>query len=326
MAENLKDYAPYQQMMDIDIKEVLKDKGITFVDKGEWIHMRCLFPDHNDSDPSMSINTEHYAFNCFGCGRQGTWAEMCEELGWDIGSKGDSVLVGVTPNTIWEESKQKMKGKDLKNEKVFHLPEGFRLISDWDRCYKYLKQRNIESAISIFNIGRTSETDSEYGENYKNRVIIPVHNSEGKYIWPEGRLIFKSKKKKYFRPFNVKKHEYLFNYHRSKKQFDWVIVVEGIIDAVNLWLWGYPAVCTFGAGMGMTQLELLMKFQAIYLCYDNDNAGISALIGDEKKTGIKDLVLGTGVDVYRILMPRRLDVNDIEKKYFDRLLDKAQKL
>lgn len=329
MKNSLKTYTQSQQLIDIDVKQILTEKGIEFTDRGHWIHLKCLFPDHDDSNPSMSINVINLGFNCFGCSRDGTWSELCNELGWKIESSDESVLVGVVPKQLWKESKERFDESDKSiPEKVFQIPDGYKLVKEGSKHYQYIEKRNIVESISSFKIGMTNVvSDPVYKNWYKGRIIIPVHNSSGKYIWCEARTIYKNNKTRYYRPAGVEKQNYLFNLHRVlRSKFQWVIVVEGIIDAMNLWMWELPAVCTFGASLSIKQLELLTNFEEIYLCYDNDKAGNHAFFGDEGKIGIKDLVGGIGISIYRIIMPRRKDVNDIGKKYFLKLLDRAKKI
>ena len=203
---------------------------------------------------------------------------------------------------------------------VKKIPNGFTKINeDINLCkkhYAYLKDRNLTHCIDTFKIGFTTSTDSRYGNNFKDRIIIPVHNIKGKYIWPEGRLITNVKKRKYYRPNGVNKINALFNLHRTIKiQRKYVIVVEGIIDAMILHMAGYSTVCCFGANLSIEQISALTHFYDIYLCFDVDRAGINGFVKSKK------ILIGLGMKIYRIKLPRHQDVNLIGisrfKKYFE---------
>jgi DNA primase len=52
-----------------------------------------------------------------------------------------------------------------------------------------------------------------------------------------------------------------------------VFVVEGPIDYLLLWQWGYPAVATLGSRIKREHVEFLQGFRRIYLVPDRDDAG-----------------------------------------------------
>jgi DNA primase len=41
-----------------------------------WYNTNCVFPDHNDTNPSFGINPDKGTFNCFGCGRKGSIIDL----------------------------------------------------------------------------------------------------------------------------------------------------------------------------------------------------------------------------------------------------------
>lgn len=45
-----------------------------------WSSGRCPFPDHEDRNPSFSVNVETGYFKCFGCERQGSFTKFKQEL------------------------------------------------------------------------------------------------------------------------------------------------------------------------------------------------------------------------------------------------------
>jgi DNA primase len=52
---------------------------------------------------------------------------------------------------------------------------------------------------------------------------------------------------------------------------DTIIVTEGPFDA---WRFGPPAVCTFGANMTETQIELLLEYKNISILFDFGSTGV----------------------------------------------------
>jgi hypothetical protein len=59
----------------VTLKSIIEKYNIDFIENyspSGWTHKcSCPFPDHNDSSPSFSYNTEEDRFNCFGCNRGG---------------------------------------------------------------------------------------------------------------------------------------------------------------------------------------------------------------------------------------------------------------
>ncbi len=317
---SLKDYVEKHKenvFPTVDVETFIQSKGVEYTKSGKWLKMRCILPfGHDDSNPSFFIHSEHGGWNCYICG-SGSWVDLCQHMCWNV--EIDTLDVESIPTAIWKDSVSRIKqlGQDEKKEKVFHKPHGFKKIDLTDNnCAKhlqYLKNRKLHWAINEFEIGYTIQSDAPYSKggyesDYLNRVIIPCHNKEGKYIWPEGRLITSGKTdRKYYRPFGVEKIKYLFNLHRVLQAgYQNVIVVEGIMDAINLWIWKFPAVCCYGAELSEEQMAQLMIFDEIMLCLDNDKAGLKGYGHAVNK------LMKTGVKIYRIKLPKGKDVNNLD--------------
>lgn len=54
------------------ITDLAKEMGITLADYGH----QCRCPFHEDSTPSFSVDPERNIFNCFGCGRGGSYVDF----------------------------------------------------------------------------------------------------------------------------------------------------------------------------------------------------------------------------------------------------------
>lgn len=101
-----------------------------------------------------------------------------------------------------------------------------------------------------------------------------------------------------------------------------VFVVEGPIDYLLLWQWGYPAVATLGSRIKREHVGFLQGFPRVYLVPDRDDAGrqmwrqCKAAFGDRLRT---------------VLVPEEMkDVGDMAEKaaaparMFARLVDEAR--
>lgn len=307
----------------VDVVEYLTEKGLKFeiVNNGKWIKMKCPF--HKDKHPSFFLHIEHGGWNCYSNCGTGNWNEFCENMGWDDFDKDDGVIVDNIPNVIWdginEYNDELIKPKNKKE--VFLPPKDYKRLRKKlnNKIIKYLRNRKLLGLFNYYDFYYSENKDKDYGWSYVNRFMIPVHNSEGKYSWMEGRSIKKKDKYKYYRPEGVIKTKHLFNYHRIINKFDYAIVAEGIIDAMLIYSWGLPGTCCWGTVLSEDQISLLMNFDEVIICFDNDNAGIKGAVGDKNKKnsfGAIDMLRGTGCTVTRIIMPRNRDANDIGKYEF----------
>jgi DNA primase len=101
-----------------------------------------------------------------------------------------------------------------------------------------------------------------------------------------------------------------------------VFIVEGPIDYLLLWQWGYPAVATLGNRIKREHIEFLQGFSRVCLVPHRDNAGrqmwreCKAAFGDRLRT---------------VLVPEEMkDVGDLAeraaapRRVFARLVDEAK--
>jgi DNA primase len=303
----------------LDIGEFLDVKGIKYFDNGgKWLKMNCILPyGHIDNSPSFFINKESGAYNCYCCG-SGNWGSLLKAMDWEV--EYENILMDIMHNSIWKDTLNLVKKIPYTQdrEKSYPVKTYKKIKIDTNNEFtKYLRDRNIfDKIISRFELGYSNEYDNKYKSNYVNKVLIPVYNTKGKFLWMEGRSIYKEKHR-YFRPFGIIKTKYLFNYHRAKENKKYVIVVEGIIDAMILWIYGLNSVCCFGSVISEDQFALLSIFDEIIICLDNDAAGIKGWLKVKKK--INESMLA-GSLISRIVMPRNIDVNLLNsKKKFKKL-------
>jgi DNA primase len=109
------------------------------------------------------------------------------------------------------------------------------------------------------------------------------------------------------------KHTYLPNEHsgvfnaQALINTDEIILCECIIDALTFWRWGFRHVtCSYGTN-GFTD-EILQamidnKIKRVLIAYDRDEAGNTAA---EK---LAPVLLENGIDAFRVLLPKNMDVN-----------------
>ena len=131
-------------------------------------------------------------------------------------------------------------------------------------------------------------------------LIIPIYD-------PSGNFLFNKYRRNPFGPDNLPKYTYeagstarLFNAHKLNELHS-IIITEGELDAMRLESAGYIAVTsTGGAGTFKDEWLPLLAGKDLYICYDNDDAGLR---------GAAKLL--TKIPAKLVLVPRAENVKDI---------------
>lgn len=159
--------------------------------------------------------------------------------------------------------------------KSLELPEGVQLITDIFfrdhrriKAEQYLRNRKIPSDGLYLGV---------YG-TYKDRILIPYYDSQGRLIYYNGRHLWKSDPK-YLGPpkdLGIGKGDVVFMPSWPEKDAE-LYVTEGEIDAISLKLCGYNGAAVGGSEMTWNQIKILRNYK-IVVAVDNDEAGSRALV------------------------------------------------
>jgi energy-coupling factor transporter ATP-binding protein EcfA2 len=144
-------------------------------------------------------------------------------------------------------------------------------------------------------------------EHFNGSIVFPVIDTNGVIGEVYGRKVLDNLRK------GTPKHTYLPNEHngifnvQALANTEEIILCECIIDALTFWRWGFRHVtCSYGTN-GFTD-EILQAFtnnkiKRVLIAYDRDEAGNMAA---EK---LAPTLLKNGIDAFRILLPKNMDVN-----------------
>jgi len=124
----------------------------------------------------------------------------------------------------------------------------------------------------------------ELWDRFRQRIIIPIHDSQGELIAFGGRVIDDSAQPKYLNTSQTAlydKGRTLFNLHRARKsvhEFKHAVLMEGYFDAITAWQAGVTnVVTTSGTALTEHQVKLLKReTQELLLAFDRDDAGLNA--------------------------------------------------
>ncbi len=241
------------------VANLLKEKSIYFNYQGNDLTVKCLNPDHDDSNPSMRIDKTTGAFHCFSCGFKGNIFRYFGVL---------------TNQSFLKVAKLKEKIAQLKIDK-----EGLEIppvAIPYPRTFRGISVATLKRFDAFYLPGESKEM-----RGFEDRIIFPIRDITGKIRSFQGRHTLSSGSPKYLNwPSNVSLLPYPCTFPARHSS---IVMVEGWFDALNCIDKGLEnTVCTFGTNTLQkdTKSKLLpYKMQGInkiFLMFDGDDAGREA--------------------------------------------------
>jgi DNA primase len=203
--------------------------------------------------------------------------------------------------------------------------------SERDSLAKALIQNQFNPEL-FARTGLVVERDGVWQDNYRDRIIFPIHNTTGKIIGFGARQIAKNDRSpKYINtPENeiYIKSRILYGSYFARTAIDKAnecLLVEGYTDVVSLHQAGIEnVVASGGTSLTIDQLRLVKKYtQNLTIIYDGDAAGVKAAL-----RGL-DMALEEGLNVQLVLIPDNEDpdsyVNKVGVDAFRAFVQSAKK-
>jgi len=157
----------------------------------------------------------------------------------------------------------------------------------WEVIYRYLVEQKGKPVQLVEKAGliKPRKEANGYYDCFRDRLIIPIHDSQGRVIAFGGRTLGEEQPKYLNSPetelFN--KGKTLFALDQAKEAIskqDKAVVVEGYFDAIALHGAGINnVVASLGTALSLDQVKLLLRYtesKQIILNFDADAAGITA--------------------------------------------------
>lgn len=339
----------------------LKKRGVNYLGN-------CPF--HNEKTPSFTVSPTKEIYKCFGCGKSGNTIgflmehekySYTEALKW----LANRYNVEIEETEVSPEQKQQQLVADslyIINAfaqkyftKQLHETEEGQTVA-----LTYLEERGFNrQTIEKFQIGycpssRNSfaktaienqfskelllktgivvERDGELIDNYRGRIIFPIHSNNGKIIGFGARVIGKADKApKYINtPENdiYVKSKILYGSYFARQTIDKkneCLLVEGYTDVTSMHQAGIEnVVASGGTSLTADQLRLIHKYtNNLTIIYDGDAAGVKAAM-----RGL-DMALEEGLNVKVVLIPDNEDpdsyVNKVGEKAFNDFVASTKK-
>lgn len=235
-----------------EVEKLLKDKNIYYRVQGQDFLIRCLNPDHDDSDPSFRIDKIKGIGHCFSCGFK---VNIFKHFG----------IISNFTNIRIAGLKDKLKACKVNSNGLPML----ECPSPFDRKFRGI------SAETFLHFGAFS-TDSE--KSMEDRLIFPLKDVARKIRVYVGRHMYSDANPRYLNmPAGAKLPLFPCKLDRPCK---YLVLVEGVFDMLNLYDKGLHAVT---ATMGTNGLKHEASFKTlpfkaqgvthILIAYDGDKAG-----------------------------------------------------
>lgn len=324
----------------------LKKRGVNYLG---------LCPFHNEKTPSFTVSPSKELYKCFGCGKSGNAISFLmelekysyvEALRW----LANKYNVEIEETELSPEQKVQQQAADslyiinsfaqkFFSDYLFNTDEGRNI------GLSYLEHRGFnEATIKKFQLGFNPEardafaiaaTNAQYNQelllksglvalrderlvdNYRGRIIFPVHNQSGKVLGFGARVLKTTDKApKYINtPENeiYVKSNLLYGSYFARQAIDKTdecLLVEGYTDVISLHQAGIENVVASG-GTSLTpgQLRLVKKYtDNLTIIYDGDSAGVKAALRG------MDLAFEAGLNVKLVLIPDNEDPDSYVNK------------
>ncbi|MFM1971790.1 MAG: hypothetical protein RL185_472 [Bacteroidota bacterium] len=327
-------------------------------------------PFHNEKSPSFTVSPAKEIYKCFGCGKSGNTITFLmehekysyvEALRWlaaryniEIEETETSPAQKMAQQTAdslyainhfamdfftkqyWDTEAGATIAQSYMQHRGFLRPivEKFKIgynPSDRDSLAKALIQNQFNPEL-FARTGLVVERNGEWQDNYRDRIIFPIHNTTGKIIGFGARQIAKNDRSpKYINtPENeiYIKSRILYGSYFARTAIDKAnecLLVEGYTDVVSLHQAGIEnVVASGGTSLTIDQLRLVKKYtQNLTIIYDGDAAGVKAAL-----RGL-DMALEEGLNVQLVLIPDKEDpdsyVNKVGPDAFRAFVQSAKK-
>ena len=339
----------------------LKKRGTNYIGN-------CPF--HNEKSPSFTVSPAKEIYKCFGCGKSGntiTFLMEHEKYSYVEALRWLAARYNIEIEETETSPAQKMAQQTADSlYAINHFAMDFFSKQYWDTedgatiAQSYMQHRGfLRPIVEKFKIGynpserdslakaliqnqfnpelfaRTGlvvERDGVWQDNYRDRIIFPIHNTTGKIIGFGARQIAKNDRSpKYINtPENeiYIKSRILYGSYFARTAIDKAnecLLVEGYTDVVSLHQAGIEnVVASGGTSLTIDQLRLVKKYtQNLTIIYDGDAAGVKAAL-----RGL-DMALEEGLNVQLVLIPDNEDpdsyVNKVGPDAFRAFVQSAKK-
>lgn len=314
-----------------------------------------LCPFHHEKTPSFTVSPTKEIFKCFGCGKSGNSISFLmehekltyvEALKWlahrynieieETELSDEKKAARLTTESLYiinafaqqffaaqlteTEAGQNigltyLKERGFSDDIIKKFGIGYGPLQK-DALLQAADQKKYNAAL-LQKAGLVAERNGQLVDNYRDRIIFPIHNTSGKVIGFGARLIKSNDKApKYINtPENelYVKSKILYGIYFARQAIDKAdecLLVEGYTDVLSLHQAGIEnVVASGGTSLTQDQLRLIKKYtKNLTIIYDGDAAGVKAAL-----RGL-EMALEESINVKLVLIPGKEDPDSYVRK------------
>jgi len=213
-------------------------------------------------------------------------------------------------------SQRRLSQETIQKFQLGYVPVG------WETIYRYLVEQKGKPVQLVEQAGLIAprKEDRGYYDRFRDRLMIPIHDNQGRVIGFGGRTL-KDEQPKYLNSPDTPlfdKGKTLFALDKARDAItkqDKVVVVEGYFDAIALHAAGITnVVASLGTALNQQQVKQLLRYtesKQIILNFDADAAGTQA--SERAIAEIADLVYSGQVQLRVLNLPDGKDADEFLK-------------
>jgi len=297
-----------------------------------------LCPFHQEKTASFTVHVTHQFYKCFSCGAAGDVFKFVMEIEGisfyeALKSLAERHGIPMPKRSQYADEDSKVRGSLMAMHEI--AQEHFRAnlsTPAGEPARAYLAKRGLAAAtIEQFGLGYAASgntllrllqqrdfpaaliqqsglvsrrDDGGMYDAFRNRVMFPIQDVQGKVIAFGGRTLSADDPRKYLNSSGTpiyEKQRVLYNLHRAKegmRKEDRAILVEGYMDVIGVTAAGFtPVVASCGTALTAQQVKLIKQHTSrIVVNFDPDTAGenaaersINLLLGEAMQVRILEL-------------------------------------
>lgn len=309
-------------------------------------YLACC-PFHQEKTPSFNVIGKKQFYHCFGCGVSGnaisflmaylhlgfveTIQTLATRLGFEI-PQVESIEKNKTSHSLYTLLNQvaafyqqalrktnsaitylKQRGLNGEIARLYQLgfaPEGWHTLETW---IKGRKEDLLASGMLI-----QKEDGSTY-DRYRQRIMFPIHDRQGRIVGFGGRAVVADQKPKYVNSpetviFQKSRELYgLYQLLQHDAHPENIILVEGYLDVIALAQHGiFNVAASLGTATNAYHIQLLSKYtKQLICCFDGDSAGKQAA-WRALETSLP--YLNQGLEVSFVFLPEASDPDNLVRE------------
>lgn len=313
-----------------------------------------LCPFHDEKTPSFTVSEDKQICHCFGCKKGGNVFQFIQEIenvSFTEAVKSLGERINIKIETASQQSEHHIASDDLAMIQMHEMLLDYyhymlKKTVEGEAALNYLYERGFtDEMIDDRKIGYApntshfatdfiqkkgydvhlgyeagllsrNEVDFNYYDRFRDRIIFPLSNAQGRVVGFSGRT-YTNQEPKYLNSPETpifQKRKLLYNLNKARKsirQQDEVIILEGFMDVIKVSSAGIQnVVASMGTQISDSHITFLKKMCGnITLMFDGDFAGIEATLK------IGQNLIEHHFDVFVVQMPSKMDPDEYIEKY-----------